>query len=179
MLNKSNVGEIIAVPPHFKKLVIERVLEASLENSKSSGKPQIKLQCEIVSPAEDVVGDTKYIIGGQKITHYLGLSTEITGQARQSPWAGTYVFFEKCGLPTEWDDTAPDFNSKIESALKGLEFENILSSQEKIARTKQADGKSGDVIKDSRGQPIKQGFEWNTFLQDVVGRSTTKTNVPY
>ena len=177
-LDKSNVGSVVTVPPFWKDRVIERVIEASLEDSKSSGKPQIKMTTEIVMPESVKIGEVEYILAGQKINRYLGLSTDITGNAKQSPWSNTFAFLDKLGLPTEIDTDDPELNKKVETMLTGICFENILNSSERIPKKRGLDGKFTPIL-DARGLPIKQGFEWNTFLNDVVGRAEADVNKPY
>jgi len=182
ILNKETKGSVAQVPPFFKDRVIQRVLEASLEEKKDGSGRQIKMVTEIAFPDNVSIDGIDYVIGGQKITHYLGLSTEVSDGARQSSWASTYDFLEKCGLPTEIDTDDPLLSSKIETMFKDLTFENILESRENIPQRKKigADGKiKYEQILDGRGQPIKQGFQWNTFLNGVIGRSTVELNKPY
>ena len=178
VLNKSNRGASAQVPPHFKDRVVQRVIEVELGTSKSKSKPQIKLVTEIVSPDTVTVGDASFVIGGQKITYYLGLSADVSPGAKQSPWASTCDFFEKCGLPTEVDTEDPELNKKLENLLNGLTFDNILSSIEDV-QTK-PDGKGGYTpILDGRGQPVKNGFKWNSFLNGVIGKCEVDANKPY
>lgn len=173
-LTSENVGTIVSVPPNFRDRVTMRVKEASFGESKSSGNLMITLKCEIIAPDKIDHADAKsYILAGQEITYYLGLSTELKGKARQSPWATTFNFLQKLGLPTELDTEEMETTEGGEERLAylknfdNLTFDAILSSNEKIAQKKV--GNEYVAILDGRGKPQSQGYQWSNNLGDVVG----------
>jgi hypothetical protein len=130
--------------------------------SKSSGKPQITLVTEIVAPAQVNLDGKEYILISQEITFYLGLSTDRQGAAKQSPWATTCDFLEKCNLPTEIDTDAPDL-----APFDGLVIDMIGSTSERIAQRKEQ-GKYVPIL-DGNGKPISQGWQWGNNISDVLG----------
>ena len=169
MLNKTNVGAIAKVPPSFRDRVTLLVKEASFGNSKNSGKPMITLKCEIISPSTASVDGKEYIIASQEITYYLGLSTELNGKAKSSPWAQTYDFLEKCGLPCEVDPESPNLE-----CFDRFTFDIIGTTRERIA-TRQEGGKYVPIL-DGNNKPISQGWEWSNGLGDVLGASDIKAD---
>ena len=177
-LSAETRGDMVKVPPFFKDRVIQRVLDCELTTGKKSGKPQFKVETEIVSPDVMEIAGEKYVLAGQKITYYLGLNTEVAAGARQSAWANTFEFLTKLGLKTDWDTDDESFGKEFSEMLTGVTFDNILNSQED-APTK-PDGKGGwTPILDARGKPIKNGFVWNSFLNNVIGKCEVETNRAY
>jgi hypothetical protein len=157
----------VLVPPYFSDSITMRVKKFSFANSKSSGKPQITLVTEIVKPDSVEQDGVSYVLAGQEITFYLGLSDDKHPKAKQSPLAATLEFHTKLGLPTEIDtDNLP---------YEGLLFEFLGSTKENIAQRRTKDGEYETVF-DENGKPRTLGWEWNNILANVLGPSTLSTN---
>lgn len=162
----------VVVPPDFRDTVTLRVKKYTFAKSKSSGKDQIELLCEIAHPDSVELDGQKYILAGQEMTFYLGLSDEVKGKAKQSQLANTLEFHRKLGLPEEIDtDNLP---------YENLLFEFWLTSTEQQLKRKTNTGGDYEVILDpSTGKPRTLGWQWNNFVQNVLGPSTMKLDTPY
>src|SRR5262245_39208338 len=99
MYNLSDTkSPIVKVPPNYSDTATIRVKKATFGKSQSSGKDQITLECEIVTPENATMDGQEYVLAGQEITFYLGLSDERKGKAKESPMARTKEFHTKLGL---------------------------------------------------------------------------------
>lgn len=163
-LQNTNAGAV-KVPPAFSDVVTLRAKKYSFGKSNSSGRDQITLVTEIVKPDEVVLDGQKYILAGQEITFYLGLSDEISGKAKSSPLANTKEFHQKLGLPLEIDtDNLP---------YEGLLFEYYLQTTEKILTRRKPDGGFENLL-DENGKPRTLGWQYSNFVGNVVGPSSMK-----
>lgn len=177
-LTRADAGPVVQIPPFFSDRVVERVLRATLHTAKSGGGQSILMKTEIHTPDKVTVGDKEYVLAGQVIERYLSLNPTKSEGAKQSGWAGTCAFLEKVGLSTDLDPEDPKFNDILNEMFKDLAFENILRSSERVMTRTLPNG-DREPICDGRGNPIKSGFQWNTFLNDVLGRCSVESNVPY
>jgi len=171
------------VPPHMKDRYTVRCKEATAKTSKSaSGNFMIDFECEIVKPLIKEFGGQKYALDSLEI-HYYGmlriytdgeLDLAKTDQAIRKIIGGhegdRNCLHGKLGLPNSIDDENPDV-----SIYKGLVFDAIISSRERVAQ--KPNGKGGyENILDDNGKPITQGWELNCQLDDVLGLS--KAEIP-
>lgn len=178
MPTKADAGAVVQVPPFFKDRVVERVMRVNLHTSKESGGQSLLMKTEIHSPDKVTIGEKEYVLAGQVIERYLSLNTKVKEGSKQSGWSSTCAFLEKLGLSTDIDEKDPELNTKLDEMFKDVAFENILSSSEKPVTRRNEKGKVENVL-DGRGQPIKNGFQWNTFLNDVLGKCSVESNKPY
>jgi hypothetical protein len=171
-INLSNTQSgSVKVPPSFKDVVTLRVKESSFGKSKNSGKEQSTLKCEIVKPDEVVLDGSKYILSGQEITFYLGLSDEKSSGAKTSPMANTKEFHQKLGLSMDIDTDNLPYN--------GVCFEFYLTSTENILTRPGSDGKY-EAILDENGKPRTLGWQWSNYVNNVIGPSSfDASNIPY
>lgn len=166
-----NLGDskspIVKVPPNFSDTVNLRVKKASFGKSQSSGKDQVTLETEIVTPDAVTLDGQEYVLAGQEITFYLGLSDDRVGKAKQSPMATTKEFHTKLGLPMELDPENLPYK-------EGLLFEFWLTSSEQKLQRKV--GNKFEPILDENGQVRTLGWQWNNFVSNVLGPSKLKIN---
>lgn len=153
----------VLVPPYFSDSITLRCKKFSYGKSKSSNKDQITLVTEIVKPDNVEQDGQNYVLAGQEITFYLGLSDERVGKAKQSPLSATLEFHQKLGLPPEIDtDNLP---------YEGLLFEFLGTTSEDVVKRRLKDG-SFEVVNDEQGKPRTLGWIWNNFLSNVLGPSS-------
>jgi len=163
---KSNAPAVI-VPPYFSDVVTLRVKKHTFGKS-GAGNEQYTLECEIVQPAEVELEGRTYVLAGQDIKFYLGLSDEKTGNAKQSPLKNTQDFHEKLGLPLEFEQDAAPY--------EGLMFEYYLQSQEKMLKRRTKNPETGkleweNVIDPTTHKPRSLGWEWSNQLGNTIGPS--------
>ncbi len=165
MINLNDTkSPVISVPPYFKDSGTLRVKESKFEKDKN----RIVLTTEIVAPEKVTVDGQDYILAGQELTFYLGLSDEVKGKAKASPLAQLKSFHEKLGLSMDLDTEALPYD--------GLMFDFYLQSSERTAQRTEVgtDGKTKYVpILGPDGKPRTMGWQWNNFLGDsILGLST-------
>ena len=151
-----------------------RVKDATFGPSKSSGNPMITLDCEIIEPEFVTVQGVKYPLDQVKVMYYLIL-VEAKGHLAKIVGPPSPSLMERLGLANEIDDENP--NTK---QFEGLVFDAILSSREKLETIK--DSVTGQFVPllDGEGKQIKRGYELNTQIDDILGRSAVKAgNVPF
>lgn len=149
------------VPPNMKDRYALRIKEARVALAKSSGKPQIIWECEIVEPTERKVDGNIYALDSIPITYYLGLD----GPRGKD----TFDILSRFGLKTEIDSEDP---TAVEDH-KGVIFDAILSSMEDKP-TKPDPDKPGQWIPilDSEGKPISNGFKIVANSRDILNLNT-------
>ena len=173
-------GQVVTgqVPPNFKSSVIARIRESKFGPSNSSGLPQITLGCEILIP-ERILSDVdgkQYDLTSVPVKIYLTLSDK---DKKGNPSDGlNYIIEEllpRLGLPAEIDDENP---LKSDSNPNGIPFDGMLievlvSSKERKEQRQNPVTKQYEVIKDSRGNEITKGWEWNMVdKRDILGLAT-------
>ena len=162
-----NVGEsnapVLKVPAGFSDTVTLRVKKYTFGKSNSSGRDQIVLECEIVAPDKSNIDGIDYVIAGQEINFYMGISDEVVGKAKSSSLAQLKEFHQKLGLPMEIDTENLPY--------EGLCFEYWLTSSEKTLQRKEGN-KFVAVIDPTTNKPRTLGCQWNNFLGNVLGPSS-------
>ena len=150
-----------------------RGLEAKGGLSKSSGNPMITFKAEVLCNGDGLtviesLGE-QVDISGKHVTYYIPFTE---GSA-----ANVLEFFEKLGHPLEEgfdpeallaeEEELPDVKF-----LKGLIFDAVLSSEERIPRMAPAKGeKVGETIKGADGKPLSMGWNVTNQLSDICGLS--------
>jgi hypothetical protein len=145
---------VVSVPPHFKDSATLRVKDSKFEKEKN----RIVLTAEIVAPESTTVDGKDYVLAGQELTFYLGLSDKVKGKAKVSPMAQLISFHEKLGLSLDLDTDALPYD--------GLMFDFYLCSSERIAQRFE-NGEYKPIL-DGAGEPRTLGWQWNNFLGDSI-----------
>jgi len=164
-LNDSK-APVVKVPPNYKEVLTLRCKDYSYGKSRG-GNDQITLVTEIIKPEDVELDGVKYVLAGQEITFYLGLSDEVRGKAKSSPMAAFKEFHTKLGLPMEIDtDNLP---------YEGLCFEFYGQTQEQVVQRPGPGGKFEPVLGED-GKPRTLGWQWSNYLSNVIGPSSLSTN---
>lgn len=163
IVNRSSVPNAneVAIP---SGVYVLRVKEATVEPSKSSGKNQIILACEIVSPSTVQVGDTEVNIQGREHNYYLSLSQEVNPKTKKAGVDYTLDVLASLGLGDSIDTEAPDL-----TIFDSLEFRAVLESKERAIMTKDANGRQVPVLEN--GRPVTRGWQIEGFASNILGRA--------
>jgi hypothetical protein len=161
---------VVKAPPNYRDALTLRVKKQSFGKSRTSNRDQVTLETEIVAPEEITLDGQAYVLAGQEIKFYLGLSDEKAPKAKASPLAQTKEFHQKLGLSLDLDtDNLP---------YEGLLFEFYGQTQEKVCQ--RPDGSGGfEPILGSDGKPTTLGWEWSNYLSNVIGPSAMKVGAPF
>lgn len=169
-INLKEAVKVGVVPPNFNDRVTLRVVDAEFTaESKSSGKPNIKLRTEIIRPQEIEQEGVKYDLTSIPIDFYFTFDEKGLGRIR--------TFHETMDLPLdEFDTENPDV-----SLYKGLVFELVMNTKEDFKRIR--DPKNPTKFKpmfEADGKTmISLGWTFNTFMDATLRRSTEEVNRPY
>lgn len=182
--NASNVEKPLNVgrtPPGYKGVVTVRVLEEKFGKS-SGGLPMITLETEILSPKSvksDLDGGAEYDISGMKVPMWIMLN-ERNGKGEPSPNLNNFIndTLPKLGLPQQFDDSDPLFHEEKNPnglKFKGLCFRIMLDTDERIERSKGADGKYTDVIDPDTNKPLSKGWQFTANSRDILRKVDAPT----
>ena len=164
------------VPPNMRDRYTERVKKATFGESKSSGNEMITLECEIINPQTLKDGDKEYDLTSLERKYYLSLSNKVSEKTGGSPREKTNKVLELLGFEPVEKGTKPS-----EEMMKKLNdrfcFDAIINSSEKVLQRKNEKGEYVPIT-DSRGQPIKRGFELTTNPDDILYRVDEPENAP-
>jgi hypothetical protein len=158
---------IEGVPPNFKGTLFLRVKEVQFGNSASSGRPQLVVNMEVTHPLEvksDYDGNI-YSLDSREVKSYWSLS-ETTKDGKPSDNLDYLIneLHPLLGLPPEIDDENPNVKQ-----YEGLEIEVLMSSVERIEQRRNPKTGSYETVKDSEGNPIKRGWQWNMIgIKDIL-----------
>lgn len=150
------------LPDGFCKSVILRCLEAKFGPSKSSGKPMITVDFEIVGIrksndsdellTEVVHNGVTYVIAGQRVNSiYISLSGDAVKYYKPL-WA------KFTGLPVEQftvDTDNPDLSHFQNLAISAVVQANTVPKRAPLTEEQKAAGKTeGDIVVDEDGKPL-------------------------
>jgi|KBSSwiStaDraftv2_1062776.scaffolds.fasta_scaffold315267_2 hypothetical protein len=176
--------ELGVIPPNYKGVVTMRIKTADFAPSKSSGKPMITLDCEIIHPLQivsDFDGKT-YNLDSLKCPIYISLS-EVDSKGNPSDNLHYLVtdLLPKLDMGNSIDDENPLYDE--EKNPEGLRFEGvcfdiIVESQQRKETRRKSDG-SYEVLKID-GKEIIKGNEWKMMsIKNILRKSTVETNVAF
>lgn len=143
-----------------------RIKTATVKTS-SKGQPMIELECEIVGPDR---AKNNAIAAGTPFKQWLSFAPKAMGNVATTLTRLHYP-------PNDPVCCGPE----IAQFLTNIEFDMLLSSEEKTSRYQQTPeqkdkGEEGTPILDGEGNPIKLGFEVRTDLRNILPKCFPSKN---
>lgn len=160
---------VMGIPPTGSNLnLIFRWLGATKKTSEKD-RPYLSVKAEVVKPAEVQGVDGKtYNIQGTKAFWTIMLDDE--GQNGLSWVTGQDGLLMKLGF-TEDEVLAFDPENPDTSKLDGVCFKAVVRSEDELAMTKDAEGKSVPVLDPETGEKTVIQRKWQGWPNQIIGKT--------
>jgi len=177
--NTNVAGPLSKIAPGYKGVATLRVVSSKFGPSKS-GMPMISLETEIVEPRlvkSDLDGQ-EYDMTGLTVSYYLMMNeTNKDGKPSDNFQFLVQELLPRLGLESRIDDENPLFDEeKNPSGIKldGLCFDALISTENRIEKSKLPDGRYIDVIDPATGKPLMKGWSFVAQTRDILRSATVE-----
>jgi len=154
------------VPPLLNGKYKLRIIKTSNQPSKRTGGRMVTLEVEIVSPERIKRNGQLYVVSGLKGKCYFPLESKKGDKIQKDLQRAYFDFRKMMDVDPYFDKENPEHED-----LRGMGFEAVLGSEERIPMIKDEEG--NDVqLKDENGQPVSKGWVINMInSRDITGKA--------